>query len=44
MCDDYYDKKCDCTVFCKKTVKYLSQFVQDDQMVAEIEEIYQMKN
>ena len=28
-CDDYWQKRCDCTLYCKKTLKFLSQFVND---------------
>ena len=29
-CDDYFDGKCDCTDYCKKLLKFVSLFVQDD--------------
>lgn len=29
-CDDYFEKKCDCTVYCKKMLKFMQQFVEDD--------------
>lgn len=38
-CDDYFQKKCNCTVYCKKTLKFIQKFVKDDQQVAEIEDL-----
>eukprot|EP00347_Sterkiella_histriomuscorum_P023997 403332659 len=38
-CDDYFNKKCNCTVYCKKTLKFIQKFVKDDTQVAEIEDL-----
>ncbi|TNV72074.1 hypothetical protein FGO68_gene13431 [Halteria grandinella] len=38
-CDDYFNKKCTCTVYCKKTLKYLQPFVKDAKQYAEIEDL-----
>jgi hypothetical protein len=38
-CDDYWQKSCDCTLYCKKTLKFLSQFVSDQSQLAEIEDL-----
>ena len=29
-CDDYFNKKCSCTKFCKKTLRLMKDFVIDD--------------
>ena len=38
-CDNYWQKKCDCTLYCKKTLKFLSNFVNDQSQLAEIEDL-----
>ncbi len=38
-CDDFFGKKCNCTLYCKKTLKYLQQFVKDTAQIAEIEDL-----
>ncbi|CDW77247.1 UNKNOWN [Stylonychia lemnae] len=38
-CDDYFNKKCNCTVYCKKTLKFIQKFVKDEAQVAEIEDL-----
>ena len=38
-CDDFFEKRCDCTTYCKKTLKYLQQFVKDAGAYAEIEDL-----
>ena len=43
-CDDYFEKKCNCTVYCKKTLKFLQQFVKDEVQIAEIEDLCQSKD
>ncbi len=34
--------KCNCTVYCKKTLRYLQPFVQDAAEFAEIEDLCQV--
>mmetsp|Transcript_42444 Transcript_42444/g.40690 ORF Transcript_42444/g.40690 Transcript_42444/m.40690 type:complete len:84 (+) Transcript_42444:1398-1649(+) len=29
-CDDFYDQSCNCTLYCKKMVKFISSFIQDE--------------
>ena len=38
-CDDYFSKKCSCTVYCKKTLKFMQQFVKDEAQITEIEDL-----
>ena len=38
-CDDFLENRCDCTTYCKKTLKYLQQFVKDATHYAEIEDL-----
>ncbi|TNV85512.1 hypothetical protein FGO68_gene4870 [Halteria grandinella] len=43
-CDNYMKGACDCTVICKGTLKFLSNFVADSKQVAEIEDLCNIAN
>jgi hypothetical protein len=38
-CDDYYDRKCDCTNYCKKMLKLMEHFISDKAQIEEIEDL-----
>lgn len=43
-CEDYFEKKCSCTVYCKKTLRFIQKFVKDENQFAEIEDLCQIRD